>query len=56
MTSLRRGKDLGAESERGPKIGEGEDKPVSGTERVRNPSLVGAVARCRLGDGVSGGR
>ena len=55
MTSLRRGKDLGAESERGPKK-IGEDKAVSGTERVRNLSSVGTVARCRLGDGVSGGR
>jgi hypothetical protein len=44
MTSLWRGEDLGVEIERG--LGTtGEDTPVSGTECVRNPSLVEAVAR-----------
>ena len=57
MTSLWRGDDLGVECDRGPGT-IGEDTPVSGTERVRNPSLVEAVARLRLadGDGMSCGR
>lgn len=55
MISLCRGEDLGVECERGPGT-IGEDTPVSGTERVRNPSLVEAVARRRLADGMSCGR
>jgi hypothetical protein len=55
MTSLWRGDDLGVEWERGPGT-IGEDTPVSGTERVRNPSLVESVARRRLADGISCGR